>query len=277
MAGLRSQLAWLVRGRATRCARSTRCRSTCASCSRRSTACRTRSSPSPPEPRMRSRTSASTGRAARTAARRARPRSRGGGERDRRPVRARRCAARPAGRGLRRAFVGCATMMDDSPEARVARWTERDAAIGAHAEVEQLRAVLAERDREVANLRERAAQLAHNVMALQLERTASTRCSPRFRLRLRHRHHRRSRAAPARSPGGSCVASGCAAECRGGDRGIGDASGGLRDRAEHRHARARAWGRAGVRRRGGSLRPRDRPCADRGAGRQRSRHARRRH
>ena len=61
-------------------------------------------------------------------------------------------------------------MTDDSPEARVARWTERDAAIGAHAEVEQLRAILAERDREVANLRERATQLAHNVTSLQLER-----------------------------------------------------------------------------------------------------------
>jgi hypothetical protein len=61
-------------------------------------------------------------------------------------------------------------MSDDTPEARLARWTERDAAIGNVAEVEQLRALLAGRDREIANLRERAAQLGLRVTALELER-----------------------------------------------------------------------------------------------------------
>jgi hypothetical protein len=60
--------------------------------------------------------------------------------------------------------------MDDSPEARLARWTDRDTAIGLVAEVEQLKAALAERERELANLRERCAQLGNRVAALEVER-----------------------------------------------------------------------------------------------------------
>jgi hypothetical protein len=61
--------------------------------------------------------------------------------------------------------------MADTPEARLARWTERDTAIGLVAEVEQLRARLADRDREVANLRERCAELGHRVAGLEIERS----------------------------------------------------------------------------------------------------------
>ncbi len=41
---------------------------------------------------------------------------------------------------------------DDTPAARLARWTSTDAAIGSAAEVEQLEAQLAEARREVADL-----------------------------------------------------------------------------------------------------------------------------
>jgi hypothetical protein len=58
----------------------------------------------------------------------------------------------------------------ETPEARLARWTERDVAIGLVAEVEQLRAAIAQRDREIADLRERAAQLGLRMTALELER-----------------------------------------------------------------------------------------------------------
>ena len=47
----------------------------------------------------------------------------------------------------------------DTPEERLARWTSRDAAIGLAAQRDQLRSTLAERDREVADLRERLAHL----------------------------------------------------------------------------------------------------------------------
>jgi len=60
--------------------------------------------------------------------------------------------------------------MDDTPEARLARWTERDTAIGLVGEVEQLRERLAVRDREVANLRERCMQLGQRVTGLEVER-----------------------------------------------------------------------------------------------------------
>lgn len=56
------------------------------------------------------------------------------------------------------------------PAERLARWAERDAAIGLTAELEQARAQLAERDREIANLRERAERLAQRVAQLTNER-----------------------------------------------------------------------------------------------------------
>ena len=52
----------------------------------------------------------------------------------------------------------------------LARWAERDAAIGLAAEVEQLTARLAERDAEVAHLRERVQRQAQRVAQLVVER-----------------------------------------------------------------------------------------------------------
>ncbi|HSB86277.1 MAG TPA: hypothetical protein VLD86_08215, partial [Ilumatobacteraceae bacterium] len=61
---------------------------------------------------------------------------------------------------------------DDTPTARLARWTERDAAIGVAAEAEQLRAKLAERDAEVADLRARLVNLANRVGQLEADNLA---------------------------------------------------------------------------------------------------------
>ena len=47
----------------------------------------------------------------------------------------------------------------ETPEERLARWTSRDAAIGLAAQRDQLRSTVAERDREIADLRERIAHL----------------------------------------------------------------------------------------------------------------------
>lgn len=52
----------------------------------------------------------------------------------------------------------------------LARWAARDAAIGLAAELEQVQARLADRDREVANLRERGERLAQRVAQLTAER-----------------------------------------------------------------------------------------------------------
>ena len=59
---------------------------------------------------------------------------------------------------------------DDTPEARLARWTAHDAAIGLAAERDELRTRLAERDREVADLRERLAHLSNANGQLQAEK-----------------------------------------------------------------------------------------------------------
>lgn len=58
----------------------------------------------------------------------------------------------------------------ESPDGRLARWAERDAAIGLAAEVDQLTSQLAERDRELVNLRERAERLAQHVSQLTISR-----------------------------------------------------------------------------------------------------------
>lgn len=55
-------------------------------------------------------------------------------------------------------------------DGRLARWAERDAAVGLAAELEQVRARLGERDSEVANLRERSGRLAQRVAQLTAER-----------------------------------------------------------------------------------------------------------
>lgn len=92
-------------------------------------------------------------------------------------------------------------MIDDAPEARLARWTERDRAIGLVAEAEQLRATLAERDREVTDLRERCAQLGLRVTALEVERNRlAAQVAQAQRPSLARRLYRRARSVAARLP-----------------------------------------------------------------------------
>jgi hypothetical protein len=55
----------------------------------------------------------------------------------------------------------------DTPEARLARWLERDREIGAVAERDELRLRLAERDREIADLRARLDRLANDLAQLR--------------------------------------------------------------------------------------------------------------
>ena len=61
-------------------------------------------------------------------------------------------------------------MSADTPEERLARWTSNDAAIGLAAERFELRATVAERDREIADLRERLAHLTNANGQLQAEK-----------------------------------------------------------------------------------------------------------
>jgi type II secretory pathway predicted ATPase ExeA len=60
--------------------------------------------------------------------------------------------------------------MEDTPQARLERWAERDRVVGLVAEAEQLRARVAQRDRELTNLRERCQQLGLRVAELEVER-----------------------------------------------------------------------------------------------------------
>ena len=60
----------------------------------------------------------------------------------------------------------------ETPEARIARWTERDAAVGLEAELVQVRATVAGRDAQIATLRERCDQLANRVVQFEIERDA---------------------------------------------------------------------------------------------------------
>ena len=62
------------------------------------------------------------------------------------------------------------TRSAEPPEARLARWTSRDQAIGAVAQLDQLRRRLAERNREVADLRARLGHLTNHVGQLEAER-----------------------------------------------------------------------------------------------------------
>jgi hypothetical protein len=55
----------------------------------------------------------------------------------------------------------------DTPEARLARWLERDREIGAAAERDELRLRLAERDREITDLRARLDRLANDLAQLR--------------------------------------------------------------------------------------------------------------
>ncbi len=65
---------------------------------------------------------------------------------------------------------GPATAGGDSPEGRLARWTSRDAAIGLAAQRDQLRQQVVDRDREIADLRERLNHLTNSVGQLQAEK-----------------------------------------------------------------------------------------------------------
>ena len=83
---------------------------------------------------------------------------------------------------------------EESPEERLARWTARDAAIGVAAECDQLRSTLGERDREIADLRERVNHLtnANGQLRADVARlsVATSRRVPLWRrayLSLRHR------------------------------------------------------------------------------------------
>lgn len=59
--------------------------------------------------------------------------------------------------------------MSDTPEARLARWAQRDAVVGLDAEREQLTVALAARDAELANLRARNEQLAQRAAQLAVD------------------------------------------------------------------------------------------------------------
>jgi predicted nucleic acid-binding Zn-ribbon protein len=60
----------------------------------------------------------------------------------------------------------------DEVAARLARWAERDAAVGLDAELTQVRHRLTESDAEVRDLRARVEQLGNRVTQLELERSA---------------------------------------------------------------------------------------------------------
>ena len=89
---------------------------------------------------------------------------------------------------------------DETPEARLARWTSTDAAIGNAAEAEQLKAQLAERTTEIDDLRARLAQLSTRVAQVEADnaglRRAANRVSP-FELARRacNKVYRRARSA----------------------------------------------------------------------------------
>ena len=72
--------------------------------------------------------------------------------------------------------------MSDTPEERLARWTSRDAAIGAAAEMEQLQARLTERDIEVEDLRARLGQLTTRVAQVEADNAELRRAAGRVPL-----------------------------------------------------------------------------------------------
>ena len=61
-------------------------------------------------------------------------------------------------------------MSTETPEQRIARWAERDAAVGLEAELRQAHLALTERDAELAELRTRNAELANRVTQMSIER-----------------------------------------------------------------------------------------------------------
>jgi len=65
--------------------------------------------------------------------------------------------------------------VSDTPEQRLARWAERDVVVGLDAELHEARAIIGERDAEVAALKARNTQLANQVAQLSVERDAQRR------------------------------------------------------------------------------------------------------
>ena len=87
----------------------------------------------------------------------------------------------------------------ESPAERIARWTSTDAAIGAAAENEQLRASLAQRTREIDDMRARLAQLSTRVAQLEADNADLRRAASRMPVRtLVEKVYRRARSAAAR-------------------------------------------------------------------------------
>ena len=88
---------------------------------------------------------------------------------------------------------------DDSPEQRLARWTNTDAAIGIAAEAEQLRAQLSTKVDELDDLRARLAQLANRVAQLEADNAELRQSAGRVPLTiLARRVYRRGRSAAAK-------------------------------------------------------------------------------
>ena len=93
----------------------------------------------------------------------------------------------------------------DRVEATLARWTQRDAAIGLDAELGEVKLALAARDAEIADLRHRNERLAQRVAQLVAERDAlANQVASLQRPPLSRRIYRRARSTVARiAPGGS--------------------------------------------------------------------------
>ena len=88
---------------------------------------------------------------------------------------------------------------DDSPEQRLARWTNTDAAIGIAAEADQLRAQLSTKVGELEDLRARLAQLANRVAQLEADNAELRQSAGRVPLTiLARRVYRRGRSAAAK-------------------------------------------------------------------------------
>ena len=87
---------------------------------------------------------------------------------------------------------------DETPEQRLARWTDADAAIGSTAEAEQLRAQLAERVAEMDDLKARLGQLVSRVAQLEADNASLRRAAGRMPVgSLARKVYRRARSAAA--------------------------------------------------------------------------------
>jgi methyl-accepting chemotaxis protein len=88
---------------------------------------------------------------------------------------------------------------DESPEQRLARWTDVDAAIGIAAEAEQLRARLDEKASEIDDLKARLAQLTSRVAQVEAANAELRQNAGRLPLtHLARRVYRRGRSAAAK-------------------------------------------------------------------------------